>query len=60
MQKSADYLDTQFFLFSQKFLEQSSFQNCEKTELGTTFLEISMGLAYSIDSKQLTYEQYAV
>ena len=48
---------TQFFLFSQKFHDQSFYQNCEKTEPGTTFLEISLNLAYSIDSKNgLTFE----
>ena len=57
--KSADYWDTQFFLFSQKFHDQSFFQNCEKTEPGTTFLEISLDLAYSIDSKNgLTFENW--
>ena len=57
VQKSADYWDTQFFLFSQKFHDQSFFQNCEKTELGATFLEISLDSAYSIDSKNgLTFE----
>ena len=30
--KSADYWDTQFFLFSQKFHDQFFFPNCEKTE----------------------------
>ena len=55
--KSADYWDTQFFLFSQKFHDQSVFQNCEKTEPGTIFLKICLDLAYSIDSKKgLTFE----
>ena len=55
--KSADYWDTQFFLFSQKFHDQSVFQNCNSTEPGTTFLKICLDLAYSIDSKKgLTFE----
>ena len=55
--KSADYWDTQFFLFSQKFHDQSFFQNCKKTELGTTFLKLSLDSSYSIDSKKsLTFE----
>ena len=55
--KSADFWDTQFFLFSQKFHNQSFFPNCKKTEPGTTFLKISLDLAYSIDSKEgLTFE----
>ena len=55
--KSADYWDTQFFLFSQKFHDQSFFQNCKKTEPGTTFLGISLDSAYSIDFKNgLTFE----
>ena len=38
---------------------QSFFQNCEITELGTTFLEISLDLAYSKDSKNgLTFENW--
>ena len=55
--KSADYWDTQFFLFSQKFHDQCFFQNCEKTKPGTTFLKLSLDSAYSIDSKKgLTFE----
>ena len=55
--KSADYWDTQFFLFSQKFHDQSFFPNCDSTEPGTTFLKILLDLAYSIDSKKgLTFE----
>ena len=55
--KLADYWDTQFFLFSQKFHDQSFLPNCEKTEPGATFLEISLDSAYSIDSKKgLTFE----
>ena len=55
--KSADYWDTQFFLFSQKFHDQSFFPNCDSTEPGTTFLKICLDLAYSIDSKKgLTFE----
>merc|ERR1712079_356538 len=46
-----------FFLFSQKFHDQSFFPNCDSTELGTTFLKICLDLAYSIDSKKgLTFE----
>ena len=57
VQKSADYWDTQFFLFSQKFHDQSFLPNCEIIEPGTTFLEISLDSAYSIDSKNgLTFE----
>ena len=55
--KSADYWDTQFFLFSQKFHDQSFFLNCDSTEPGTTFLKICLDSAYSIDSKKgLTFE----
>ena len=50
--KSADHWDNQFFQFWQKFQDQSFFPNCEKTELGTTFLKISLDLAYSLDSKK--------
>ena len=57
VQKSADYWDTQFFLFSQKFHDQSVFQNYDSTKPGTTFLKIYLDSAYSIDSKKgLTFE----
>ena len=57
VQKSADYWDTHFFLFSQKFHDQSFLPNCEIIEPGTTFLEISLDSAYSIDFKNgLTFE----
>ena len=49
--KSADYLDTQFFLFSQKFHDQSFFPNYKKTEPGATFLKLCVDSAFSIDSK---------
>ena len=42
-----------------KFYGRNEFflPNCEKTEPGTTFLKISLDLAYSIDSKKgLTFE----
>ena len=55
--KSADYWNTQFFLFSQKFHDQYFFPNCDLTEPGTTFLKICLDSAYSIDSKNgLTFE----
>ena len=55
--KSADYWDTQLFLVSQKFHDESFFPNCNSTKLGTTFLKICLDSAYSIDSKKgLTFE----
>ena len=59
MHKSADYWDTQFFLFSQKFQDQSFFPNCEKTEPDAKFLKLCVDLAYSIDSKNdLIFENW--
>ena len=48
---SADYWDTQYFLFWQKFHDQSFCSDCEKTEHESTFLKLSVDSALSIDFK---------
>ena len=51
LQTSADYWDTQYFLFWQKFHDQSFCSDCEKTEHESTFLKLSVDSAWSIDFK---------
>ena len=51
LQTSADYWDTQYFLFWQKFHDQSFCSDCEKTEHESTFLKLSVDSALSIDFK---------
>ena len=59
LQTSADYWDTQYFLFWQKFHDQSFCSDCEKTEHESTFLKLSVDSALSIDFKNgLIFENW--
>ena len=68
MHKLADYWDTQFFLFSQKFHDKSFFLNCEKNRARYNIFEVisGFGLLHKIQKgsnfwksniQQLTYKQ---
>ena len=69
--KSADYWDTQFFLFSQKFHDQYFFPNCDSTQPRYDFFEDMPGFGllhrfqkgsnfWKSNIQQLTYKQNSV